>query len=349
MDHPAIVRRRQAGAELPGDLDRLLLREAADPPQQRRPGPRRRCTPSSGTGGRPPRRCRRRGRRWGARPGGRSAPRRGTGRAAAGSSATAARQELQRDGLPEREVVGAVDLAHAAAAEEADDAVALGQQGAGGDRLARRPGPRRRQPAGTRGRSRGRVRRLCAAARLQPGFGQRRFVARGGHQRILLIWLRHRRIGLTSADGALCCAARMPMPLGAQLAHHVFFWLKNPDSIADRDALIEGVRALAAIPAIRALHVGVPAGVEPRPVVDSSYSVLPSCCSSTRSRTRTPTRRTRCTRPSSPASRRSGPGSWSTTPAAARERAAANRQSGYFSKITLSTISMPSVGRHWSQ
>lgn len=65
----------------------------------------------------------------------------------------------------------------------------------------------------------------------------------------------------------------MPTPLGAQLAHHVFFWLKNPDAIADRDALIEGVRALAAIPGIRGLHVGVPAAVEPRPVVDGSYSV----------------------------------------------------------------------------
>jgi hypothetical protein len=65
----------------------------------------------------------------------------------------------------------------------------------------------------------------------------------------------------------------MPTPPGAQLAHHVFFWLNDPDSIADRDALIEGVRALAAIPAVRALHVGVPASVEPRPVVDSSYSV----------------------------------------------------------------------------
>jgi hypothetical protein len=65
----------------------------------------------------------------------------------------------------------------------------------------------------------------------------------------------------------------MATPLGAQLAHHVFFWLKNPDSIADRDALIDGVRALGAIPQIRALHVGVPAAVEPRPVVDGSYSV----------------------------------------------------------------------------
>jgi hypothetical protein len=61
--------------------------------------------------------------------------------------------------------------------------------------------------------------------------------------------------------------------LGTQLVHHVFFWLKDPGSTADRDALIEGVRALGAIPGIRALHVGVPADVPPRPVIDGSYSV----------------------------------------------------------------------------
>ena len=36
-------------------------------------------------------------------------------------------QELQRDRRPELEVVGAVDLAHAAAAEQPDDAVAAGE------------------------------------------------------------------------------------------------------------------------------------------------------------------------------------------------------------------------------
>jgi hypothetical protein len=61
--------------------------------------------------------------------------------------------------------------------------------------------------------------------------------------------------------------------LGTQLVHHVFFWLKDPANIADRDALIQGVRGLAAIPGIRALHVGVPADVPPRPVIDGSYSV----------------------------------------------------------------------------
>jgi hypothetical protein len=34
------------------------------------------------------------------------------------------RQELQRDRLPEPHVVGAINLAHAAAPEKADDAVA---------------------------------------------------------------------------------------------------------------------------------------------------------------------------------------------------------------------------------
>jgi hypothetical protein len=65
----------------------------------------------------------------------------------------------------------------------------------------------------------------------------------------------------------------MTTPIGPQLIHHVFFWLKNPDDTATRDALIEGVRALGVIPGIRLLHVGVPAPVEARPVVDASYSV----------------------------------------------------------------------------
>jgi hypothetical protein len=58
-----------------------------------------------------------------------------------------------------------------------------------------------------------------------------------------------------------------------QLAHHVFFWLKNPDSTADRDKLIEGLRTLARIETIKKLHIGVPASVEKRDVVDSSYHV----------------------------------------------------------------------------
>jgi hypothetical protein len=58
-----------------------------------------------------------------------------------------------------------------------------------------------------------------------------------------------------------------------QLAHHVFFWLKNPSSTADRDKLIQGVKALGKIKQVKMLHVAVPASTEKRDVVDNSYSV----------------------------------------------------------------------------
>ncbi len=58
-----------------------------------------------------------------------------------------------------------------------------------------------------------------------------------------------------------------------KLLHHVFFWLKNPESIADREQLIAGVRSLAAIDTVRSIHVGVPASTEKREVVDNSYHV----------------------------------------------------------------------------
>ena len=45
-------------------------------------------------------------------------------------------QELQRDGLFERQVFGAVDLAHATASQEADDAVALVEDRAGDEARA---------------------------------------------------------------------------------------------------------------------------------------------------------------------------------------------------------------------
>ncbi|QEY17397.1 twin-arginine translocation signal domain-containing protein [Cellvibrio sp. KY-GH-1] len=57
------------------------------------------------------------------------------------------------------------------------------------------------------------------------------------------------------------------------LLHHVFFWLKNPDSAADREKLIAGVKSLAAIETVRSIHVGVPASTEKREVIDNSYHV----------------------------------------------------------------------------
>lgn len=58
----------------------------------------------------------------------------------------------------------------------------------------------------------------------------------------------------------------------AKVSHQVFFWLKNPDSEADLQALLAGIRSLAAIETLRGMHIGVPASTEKRDVVDCSYS-----------------------------------------------------------------------------
>ena len=61
-------------------------------------------------------------------------------------------------------------------------------------------------------------------------------------------------------------------PSSTKLTHHVFFWLKRPDSAEDLAKLLAGIRTLAKIETVRGLHVGVPASTEKRAVVESSYS-----------------------------------------------------------------------------
>ena len=53
----------------------------------------------------------------------------------------------------------------------------------------------------------------------------------------------------------------------------VYFWLKNPHSEEDRQKLINGIKRLAQVPSVKALHVGVPATTEKRDVVDNSFQV----------------------------------------------------------------------------
>jgi hypothetical protein len=57
------------------------------------------------------------------------------------------------------------------------------------------------------------------------------------------------------------------------LLHHVFFWLKNPESATEKQELIKGLKTLAAIPSIRQIHIGVLASTEKREVVDTSWDV----------------------------------------------------------------------------
>jgi len=57
-----------------------------------------------------------------------------------------------------------------------------------------------------------------------------------------------------------------------KLIHHVFFWLKNPQSKDDLAQLLAGLRTLTKIETVRGAHFGVPASTEKRDVVDNSYS-----------------------------------------------------------------------------
>ena len=53
--------------------------------------------------------------------------------------------------------------------------------------------------------------------------------------------------------------------------HHVFFWLKNPDSKEDLGALISGLQKLSLAPTIKDFHIGKPANTN-RGVIDTSYA-----------------------------------------------------------------------------
>jgi hypothetical protein len=57
------------------------------------------------------------------------------------------------------------------------------------------------------------------------------------------------------------------------LLHHVFFWLNNPNSEADKKQLIAGLKTLAGIPSIKQIHIGTLASTEKRDVVDTSWDV----------------------------------------------------------------------------
>lgn len=54
--------------------------------------------------------------------------------------------------------------------------------------------------------------------------------------------------------------------------HHVYFWLKNPQSQEDKNKLIEGLKKLTAVKTIKSFHIGRPAGTS-REVIDSSYAI----------------------------------------------------------------------------
>lgn len=78
--------------------------------------------------------------------------------------------------------------------------------------------------------------------------------------------------GAVTAAASIAGAATAPNTY-PKLVHHVFFWLKNPNSKEDLERLLAGLRTLAKIESVRGIHIGVPASTEKRAVVDASFSV----------------------------------------------------------------------------
>lgn len=62
------------------------------------------------------------------------------------------------------------------------------------------------------------------------------------------------------------------MPATDIFIHHVYFWLKNPDSKQDRDKLVEGLQKLSKVRSIKTAHIGKPADTN-RDVIDSTYAI----------------------------------------------------------------------------
>jgi Stress responsive A/B Barrel Domain len=87
---------------------------------------------------------------------------------------------------------------------------------------------------------------------------------------------RRKFIATTAALATGAAASALPlntMENKYPVIHHVFFWLKNPGSIEDRDKLVAGVKTLSKIETVRELRVGVVASTEKRDVVDNSWAV----------------------------------------------------------------------------
>jgi len=62
------------------------------------------------------------------------------------------------------------------------------------------------------------------------------------------------------------------MPEKNIFVHHVYFWLKNPGSKADKDKLVDGLQKLSRVKTIKMFHIGQPADTN-REVIDRSYAV----------------------------------------------------------------------------
>ena len=75
-----------------------------------------------------------------------------------------------------------------------------------------------------------------------------------------------------AAPTIFAAATPINMPEKNIFVHHVYFWLKNPDSKADKAKLVEGLQKLSKVSTIKMFHIGQPAATN-RDVIDRSYAI----------------------------------------------------------------------------
>ncbi|WP_247231533.1 Dabb family protein [Telluribacter sp. SYSU D00476] len=82
-------------------------------------------------------------------------------------------------------------------------------------------------------------------------------------------------VGTTIATGAVA-ASTAAAPKKELFVHHVYFYLKNAGSAADKAKLMEGLEKLSKVPTIRMVHIGTPATTN-RDVIERGYSISWLC------------------------------------------------------------------------
>jgi hypothetical protein len=91
-------------------------------------------------------------------------------------------------------------------------------------------------------------------------------------------FMNRRSFGLTTIAGALASITTQftgPKPKKEMkniFVHHVYFWLANPNSTADKAQLTAALQKLAACKSIKNYHLGTPASTS-RDVIDGSYTI----------------------------------------------------------------------------
>ena len=80
------------------------------------------------------------------------------------------------------------------------------------------------------------------------------------------------RAALITGFASLTNTTASAMTANNLFVHHVFFYLKNPSSTADRDKLVEGLKKLSKVKTIKSFHIGKPANTN-RDVIERGYAV----------------------------------------------------------------------------